>query len=833
MENTLETNPQLQLAFDFVQYTNLNIFLTGKAGTGKTTFLQNLRLSSPKRMIVVAPTGVAAINAGGVTIHSFFQMHFGPHIPESELKGDSYDPFMVKQRSENIQKFNREKINIIKSLDLLVIDEISMVRADLLDGVDEVLRRFRDHNKPFGGVQLLLIGDLQQLAPVAKEEEWELLRKYYDTVFFFSSKALQRSYLVTIELKHIFRQSDPKFINLLNKVRNSELDDDTIEALHERYIPNFDPEDDAGYITLTTHNHQANQLNSSKLEEIVKPEYSFVAKIEGNFPEYSYPVDAHLVFKKGAQVMFVKNDLNREKRYYNGKIGKITSINSESIMVKCPGDAYPIEVEPVEWQNFKYAIDETTKEIKETIEGTFTQIPLKLAWAITIHKSQGLTFEKAIIDANAAFAHGQVYVALSRCKSFEGMVLSSKIASSGVKSDHTVKRFSQQAEDNQPTAETLINAKVQYQRQLLAELIDFTNLGRRLQNLKKVMRENKGSLPDEMVKLVLELEMPFNTHIVSIAEKFKWQITQLLSLSQSVEENTNLQERLAKGSGYFSEKLESILANPLQQLDLDVDNKVIKKQLKDAYQSLEQEIVQKVAVWKACHNGFYIKQYNEAKAKAAIEKPQKPDTAMDHRSATAKSKNPELYKLLKTWRNDTADELGCPYNMVVPQRTLHEISNEIPLSESALKKIHGVGKRTLSKFGKAILELTTHYYKNTIDDGFEAEPEPEIVPKKTKSQSLRVSLELFLEGKTIAQIAQERSLTPGTIESHLARFVESGELDVKLLIDAPKLKPALEWFDENPQAYLSDAREALGESYSWSELRFIKNHILWVQKSND
>ncbi|HNV52990.1 MAG TPA: AAA family ATPase, partial [Tenuifilaceae bacterium] len=387
-------NLQLKQAFDFIQYTGKNIFLTGKAGTGKTTFLKHIKEVSPKRMIVVAPTGVAAINAGGVTIHSFFQMPFGPHIPVTNSQFNPFDEEPQTASRNGVQKFSREKINIIKSLDLLVIDEISMVRADLLDGIDEVLRRYRNHSKPFGGIQLLMIGDIQQLAPIAKDDEWEILKRYYDTVYFFSSKALRQTAYISIELKHIFRQSDREFIDILNKVRDNRIDNETLNILNKRYIPNINKDDNDGYITLTTHNHQSQRINDSKLQKLKSKLHTFKAVVKGEFPEYSYPTDYELQLKVGAQVMFVKNDSSFEKLYYNGKIGTIVDIDDDLIHVKCEGDSNDIAVTMVEWQNYKYTINDETSEISETVIGSFIQYPLKLAWAITIHKSQGLTFEK-------------------------------------------------------------------------------------------------------------------------------------------------------------------------------------------------------------------------------------------------------------------------------------------------------------------------------------------------------------------------------------------------------------------------------------------------------
>ncbi|MEM9846970.1 MAG: PIF1 family DEAD/DEAH box helicase, partial [Bacteroidota bacterium] len=424
---TQTINKQIELAYDYVQYTNKNIFLTGKAGTGKTTFLKRIQAESIKRTVVLAPTGVAAINAGGMTIHSFFQLPFGLFLPNGRSEAE-------KQR-----KFSRKKIDLIKSLDLLIIDEISMVRADLLDAIDDVLRRLRRSKLPFAGVQLLMIGDLHQLPPVVRPDDWNLLREHYSTPYFFGSLALKETQPISIKLTHIYRQSDSVFIDLLNKVRNNQLDQAVLEQINSRYIPNFVAPEDKAYIILTSHNRAAQNINQEKLEEIDRPVWKYEAEIDGNFAEKNYPTEEVLELKKGAQVMFVKNDLSYKKRYYNGKIGQITGLEKDRIYVQCPDDEEEIQVAIEEWTNVKYSLDPESKEVKEDIVGVFRQFPLKLAWAITIHKSQGLTFERAIIDAQAAFAHGQVYVALSRCKSFEGVVLRTKIAYSSVKTDQAVK----------------------------------------------------------------------------------------------------------------------------------------------------------------------------------------------------------------------------------------------------------------------------------------------------------------------------------------------------------------------------------------------------------
>ena len=480
----MTTNKELELAWEFVNNTNRSVFLTGKAGTGKTTFLHKLKMNSLKRLVVVAPTGVAAINAKGVTIHSFFQMPFGPIFPDTDLNN----------AGGFNRKFSKTKINIIKSMDLLVIDEISMVRADLLDGIDRTLRRFRNRNKVFGGVQVLMIGDLQQLSPVIKDNEWELLKHIYSNGFFFSSQAFQKCQAITIELKHIYRQENPKFIEILNEIRNNRLSETAASELNKRFIPNFTPQPDAGYISLTTHNNKADATNNSELDKLSTKSFTYKAKVEGKFPEISYPNSESLKLKVGAQVMFIKNDSGPEKRYFNGKIGKIIHLEKDEVVVHCPDDDFNINVTPEIWENINYTVDAETKAISEEKIGSFTQMPLRLAWSITIHKSQGLTFERAIIDAQGAFAHGQTYVALSRCKSLEGLVLKSKIDSSQIINDQNVLLFNKNAEANEPDASILEASQKMYQLDLIFEIFDFYQFLYPLNRVLDIFYKNRGSI---------------------------------------------------------------------------------------------------------------------------------------------------------------------------------------------------------------------------------------------------------------------------------------------------------------------------------------------------
>ena len=817
-----QSNPQLELAFNFLQYTNQNIFLTGKAGTGKTTFLRNLKKLSPKRMVVVAPTGVAAINAGGVTIHSFFQMSFGPQIPQNP---DQLRPVTVPADGNvaaGIKRFSREKINIMRSLDLLVIDEISMVRADILDGIDEVLRRYKNRYKPFGGVQLLMIGDLQQLAPVIKDDDWNILKPYYETGFFFSSHALQRSKFTGIELNHIFRQSDQRFIDLLNKVRENRMDEATLQELNKRYIPGFNPEENEGYITLTTHNYQSQQINDLKLGKLKTKSYKFTAEIQGEFPEYSYPTDPELELKVGSQVMFVKNDLSPEKRFYNGKIGKIINIIDNEIEVRCPDDQESIDVERVEWQNAKYTLNETTQEIEEDVIGKFIQYPLKLAWAITIHKSQGLTFEKAIIDARASFAHGQVYVALSRCKTLEGLVLSSPIADYSVKNDTTVIQFTDDVERNQPGPAELEKSRKEYVQHLLGELFDFKTLQHQIQYLLKLWEEHAAQLLGNLKTNLQSMTIPLQTEMINVAEKFENQIRQLIDIAPNAEENVQLQERVKKASDYFSGKLFTIVEQAFSEATFDTDNKAIRKSFNDAADKLRKEIHTKKVCLELCKNGFNIKTYLETKSKSAIEIPETSYKGKPTTSSSSFTMHPDFYTKLKKWRDEKSHILNVEIARILPQKTLHEIVQTLPASRAGLKAVKGMGGARLQQFGKEIIELVIAYRKQKgMDLPIGAEKEAEKAAMDTK----QISYELFKSGKSIPEIASERNFAASTIEGHLAHYVGLGELEISKFVESAKVKVIAAYVEKNRTTQINEIRSAIGESYSYSEIRFVIKYL--------
>lgn len=703
----MQQNPELELAWKFIENTGTNLFLTGKAGTGKTTFLRLLKARSPKRMVVLAPTGIAAINAGGVTIHSFFQLPFAPYVPDTSFSADGSASYRFR--------FGKEKINIMRSMDLLVIDEISMVRADLLDAVDHILRRYRDRFKPFGGVQLLMIGDLQQLAPVVKDDEWKLLKNYYDTPYFFSSQALKESQFCSIELTTVYRQNDTTFLDMLNRIRENRCDAALLESLNRRYLPDFSPNED-GYIQLVTHNYQAQRINNYELEKLPGRTYVFQASIEGKFPEYSYPTEQALELKQGAQVMFVKNDSSGNHRYFNGMIGEVTSISANHIEVRSKEGDEPFALQPEEWANAKYVLDEETKEIKEEVEGVFKQYPLKLAWAITVHKSQGLTFDKAIIDVSGSFAHGQAYVALSRCRTLEGLVLSAPIPARAIISDQAVDAFTRQARESAPDERRFESLKHSYCLELVSGLFGFRSLEVAMKRFVRVVDEHLYKLyPKQLEAYKAELGR-FEERVIQVAQKFALQYTRLMDGAVDVEDNDLLQSRLKAGAAYFAEELattEEVMTADLPQ----VDNKEVRKQLLTAWEELVRACKQaRGLLGFVREEGFHISAFLKKKAVLSLE--EIAGAAGQKKSGGKKQKDmsvptdiqhPELYRRLIEWRNKEALRLGLPVYTVIQQKAILGICAYLPADKAALLRIPYMGKTGVEKYGDALLELVKEY----------------------------------------------------------------------------------------------------------------------------
>ncbi len=813
---SFSTNPELELAYEFIQNTNRNIFLTGKAGTGKTTFLHRIKEESVKRLAVVAPTGVAAINARGQTIHSLFQLPFSPFIPGAK-------PDASRQR-----QFSGKKISLLRSLDLLIIDEISMVRCDTLDAIDEVLRRYRDPLKPFGGVQLLMIGDLHQLPPVVRDDTWNMLRAHYRTPYFFGSLSLQNTHPVVIQLTKIYRQADDVFINLLNKVRDNVMTPEVLELLNSRYIPNFKAPEDEPYITLTSHNRAADTINEKKLTELTAPLYQFKAIVKDEFPEKIYPTPLVTEFKKGAQVMFIKNDISEFKRWYNGKIGTVTGFGKDFIYVRCPDESEDFSVPKVVWENVKYDLNEKTKEVTDNVVGTFEQYPLRLAWAITIHKSQGLTFERAVIDAAAAFAHGQVYVALSRCTSFEGIVLHSRIQTRSVRTDSVVQNYSARAEENPPTAEELENSKRKYQEEVIAELFDMKAVRKALAAADRAVFPNENTLSGNTVELYKAWSIQAEAKVLAIAEKFMPQLRGYFLHPDLPEENQKLQDRLKKAADYFIGQFKDSLLPALKNMPIATDNASVKKSVKEKLRDLEKEVFVKNACFKVAQNGFRATAYLKAKSDAALDFAKIYKARKEVKVTPADSPHPDLHRRLNDWRDEKAHDLGIALASVLPLKTISEISHYLPLTPARLQAIKGIGKVKVGKFGHEIIEIVEKYCQ---EKGVEGNLTNVKLSEKLDKDTRVVSLEIFRREKDIDKTAAARGLKRSTIEGHLANWVESGEVDLFDTMERGRAEEMLAFFAKNAESTSREAKDFFGEKYSYGDLKLVRAHLKGAEKT--
>ncbi|MUU79608.1 helix-turn-helix domain-containing protein [Winogradskyella endarachnes] len=807
-------NKEIDLAWNFVTKTNRNIFLTGKAGTGKTTFLHKLKLLTNKRMVIVAPTGVAAINAKGVTIHSFFQLPFGPILPNESLSNTS---------NRFNRKFSKTKIDIIKSLDLLVIDEISMVRADLLDGIDKTLRRFKNRNEVFGGAQILMIGDLSQLSPVIKDYEWQVLKTFYKNAYFFSSISYQQSSPITIELKHIYRQDNPIFINILNEIRNNKLSDNSVKELNKRYIPDFIPNKHDRYISLTTHNNKATQNNLQELEKLIGNEYSYKAIVEGKFYENSYPNKEELILKKGAQVMFIKNDSSPEKRYFNGKIGTVISLTIDEVVVNCPGDDFNIITKAETWENIKYNVDSETKAISEEKIGSFSQIPLRLAWSITIHKSQGLTFDKAIIDAKGAFAHGQTYVALSRCKSLEGLVLTNRIESNQIISDQNVISFNEKAEENQPNESILLESERNYQLTLISEIFNYYKFLFPINRLLDIYYKNRSSIKGNIEEPLITIKDTV-TNLLKVSNSFNNQLSCLSDSQLLPEVNSHIQERFNKALIYFRDKTKNIFVESFKRISVTTDNKAIEKDLDKHLDALEDNFTSKALFFEGLKDGFTTEKFLKLRVQAVFLGKEKP--TRKRKTVVDGTTNVELFELLRELRNEIANREDLVHFQVFTQKSLYAMCEILPINKKELQQIHGMGKTRIQKYGTEILNVIISYCEeNNIDTKSKENILDIIKPKKKVGNTKLESLKYFQEEKTIKEIATIRDLTENTILGHLSSFISSGEVKVTDLIDAKHYKELKELIPTKIFENLTDLKQQLDDKYSYSELRLVINEL--------
>ncbi len=829
-----KSNTIFQLAVELVNQSSRNIFLTGKAGTGKTTFLKYIRENCSKQMAVVAPTGVAAINAGGVTMHSFFQLPISPFIPEARgfhKESETTDAHSLLSRL----RMTTEKKKVLQELELLIIDEISMVRCDILDAIDTVLRHIRSrYGEMFGGVQVLFIGDMFQLPPVIKEQEWSLLADYYNSPYFFDSHVLKQQQPLYIEFNKIYRQSEEAFIQLLNQVRNNELNEEGKQILASRFQPGFHDKNDDGFIILTTYNEKAREINTGKLQRLNSSLLSYAADIETDFPSNAYPADEVLHLKKGAQVMFIKNDSEKEKRYFNGKIGIVTKLENDKILVQCKGEQDEIEVKKEKWENIRYSLNNNTRQMEEEVLGSFVQYPLRLAWAITIHKSQGLTFEKAIIDAGKSFASGQVYVALSRCTNLNGLILQSEIRANNLFTDRRIVEFSKNSASPGDLEKELIVARKNYQQKLLLSTFDFRIAVNSTGELITYLAGNAGSFNPEAIAWNNELLDKINA-VQATAEKFQIWLQQQFQQTGILEENTALQERTIKASAHFVKELDIIIAF-LQQSPAITDSRLHAKEYNDSVKEVFGEIAAKRFLLQGFSGKFDAEEWHNRKKRFVL-----PSFTVNAYAGTAaqriESPHPALYQQLRKLRDNICTKRDLPIYIVAGSNTLDEMARYLPQSLEELRMVSGFGDAKIGQYGQQFLDIILEYSKANDLGSLIREKSPKrqrkesTGEKKAKVDTKAESYKLYKDGMTIKEVAEARSLTAQTVEGHLAHYVSKGVINIEELVSPDKIlliQPAIKNFEGGA---LNLIREKLGNSIGFGEIKLV---IAWqaYQKTN-
>jgi|CXWL01.1.fsa_nt_gi hypothetical protein len=830
-------NEMFRLAVDLVNQSNRNIFLTGKAGTGKTTFLKYIRENCPKQMAVVAPTGVAAINAGGVTIHSFFQLPLAPFIPETKGTGFPAHGQEISNKHSLISRlrFNSDKKKVLQQLEILVIDEISMVRCDVLDAIDTVLRHIRQRpSERFGGVQLLFIGDMLQLPPVIKEQEWNLLSEYYSGQYFFDSKVLQEDPPVYIEFNKIYRQSEERFINLLNQVRNNELDEDGMKILESRFQPGFRRSKQDGYIILTTHNNKASEINAGELGNLDSKLFSYEAEMQGEFSDRAYPAEEILYLKSGAQVMFLRNDAaDKGKRYFNGKIGTISKLEADKIFVQCEGEAAEIEVQKEKWENIRYTLNKSTRQLDADVLGSFTQYPLRLAWAITIHKSQGLTFERAIIDAGAAFAPGQVYVALSRCTNLEGMVLQSHVKSSSLFSDTRIVEFSQRSASSGQLQKELAIARKHYQQTVLLSTFDFTGSINSSKEVLDYLLEHSPSFNPESISWTEELLGKLDK-LQETAKKFQTQLQTLFLQPEPPQENQPLQERIKAAAIYFVKEI-SLLIQLIQQSPAVTDSRMHSKEYNESLREVFAQLATKKFMLEGFNNQFDMEAFHRRKQKFML-----PSISVNaYAGASQKrteSPRPFLHQQLRKLRDSICSRKDLPIYIVAGSSTIDEMAMYLPQTLTELRKISGFGDAKIEQYGRQFLDVIVAYSKENNLSSLIQEKLPKrerkekTGPAKKKGDTHAETFRLYKEGQTVAGIAKARNLTITTIESHLSKFIRNGDIKIDELVSREKvviIESALKNFDGGS---ITPIKQQLGDDISFSEIRLVMAGLGITQK---
>lgn len=768
MRKPSESDPSV-FAAKFINQTDKSVFLTGKAGTGKTTFLQNIINITHKRAVIVAPTGIAAINAGGVTIHSQFQLPFGAFIPADTLPLSEQTTFSMNNRQtlKEQMRLQANRRKVLQRLELLIIDEVSMLRADLLDAIDATLRIVRNsYFTPFGGVQVLFIGDLMQLPPVVKNEEWEILKNYYKSPFFFHAHALADNPPLYIELDKIYRQSDERFIGILNNLRHNRIEAADMTILNQYYKPDYSPKPEDGYITLTTHNVKANQMNEVALTQLKGEAFTFPAAIDGEFPEQSYPLDKTLTLKIGAQVMFIKNDSSGEQRYFNGKIATVESItkaeNEVEIHVILADSNIRMKLEKHIWNNIKFVVSEKTKEIDEDVIGTFTQYPIKLAWAITVHKSQGLTFDKAVIDVGHAFAAGQIYVALSRLRSLDGLILSSKINFRGINNDTQVERYAATKPDKETVTRLLEAETLAFVKQSILKTYNFAPLNFAWQQHLESYNKSEMNSVKQKKKVWADQQFELLTPLRNFADTFVQQLR--TNLDRSTIDWHWLNARLSAARDYFAKEFtERILQLLIHREKMNVLPKT--KAYVDELSELETTMYDQF-------QRFH---------KAAI-----------------------LVKAVVEGTEITKDLFVSAFN---PQQ-------RFALLQSA----------------KNTVAFEKNHFKEAQEDTIIFQAKPPKQKSSSKTDTYQLTLNLAKTGKTPIEIAKERSMTLDTVYSHLTKLVQRSLIDIEKIIDTERIeeiRQVLENFEEGTSS--TAIKEVLGEDFSYGEIRLVRAALPFLQ----
>ncbi len=753
------------LASKFINSTGRHVFLTGRAGTGKTTFLQDISARTHKSCIVAAPTGIAAINAGGVTLHSLFQLPFGAFYPVEPLPDAIGDDFEINTPATLVRnlKMHATKRNLLRKMELLIIDEVSMLRADLLDAIDTVLRHVRRNRRiPFGGVQVLFIGDLHQLPPVVKDTEWQVLKNAYDTLFFFGARALSGNQPVYIELERIYRQTDRQFISLLNNLRDNRLTPGDVEALNQRCQPGFKADPGDGTIYLTTHNNKADRVNRAELDKLPGEVHSFRADVKGTFDPHVYPVQPVLELKKNAQVMFIKNDLSGEQRYFNGKIGKVEDLSGDGVTVGFPDGSPPVRVESHTWENKRYTLNTETGEIEEKVVGTFAHFPLKLAWAITIHKSQGLTFDKAVIDVSQAFAAGQVYVALSRLTTLEGLVLTSPFRFQDMPREAALDDFCSQCRQVADPEAALEAASMAYMEESVRNAFDFSALTAEIDfHVRSYDRDAAHSRKQTHLEWAQALQVDVRP-VKSVGDKFLQQLARILP--SAVDDNmVHLHDRVDAARQYF-EPIFNQLSDRARAhaARLKAEKKGVKKYIREI-------------------------EYLEMLFAGQMQK---------------------IAKVLALIRAFQADTELLRSDLPTPKRKEKKTASPA-IAEKAAAKNKPTRKGGDGKAAKA---------PQTPKPGRQEKP------SKPKTDTKIQTLQLFNQGKTIDEIAAERALNPRTIQGHMAHWVEQGEIDVRQLVPEDALAEISQAFMQLDTPYLKPVFEALSGKYGYDLLQYAAAH---------